>query len=808
MIQIGKIIQIMEMDGREYNTIKEIQSAIDGLNDNEQHTVKLIHDTYMCSSDNLAINEDKDIELDLNGYTLETSCENTITNNGKLKITDGSEAKKGRMQGVAKVFIDNKKDLVVDEGEYDSTNYMSIHYDSKYLSKIITNTGNITWEGAKILLNLGNTYGIDNQESGTINWKTGTIEANQSTSHHQYGIYIEKSGNINIETMTFNNRGVNGSWSSRLYQYGIYSNNSSNEKTTITINDFQRNVLTDTRRGIVYGIGGNKLIVNIKNGNFIDCDYAISLNDSDINITEGNFQDKINIGTNSIAKINNGTIGGIEVNGQLTINNGQITSLSTKNANAKITMNNGSILNENGNGVQLDYGEFTLLGGTIESKNSNGVYINDNKAKFTMGDNTNAVSTDVPQVKGNTYGVYVKSGEFDFYDGKITGNTKAIYGGVKNKPENYKVQYSDTDEKVAFLDIDAEVEKIVSVDGVYFSDFESALDHAMNNGMGTILVHKEIDLPTTMIVDADTDITINLNGHSLNAKLDNTIFTNNGALTIIDEIVDETEDGDSDSADGDSDSADGNTDDGEEVQSVASKIENTQGYVVINNKTLTVGRKDNGLIKTTPVLKGQTTAIQNKGTFYWYDGVIDGNEITEEETQSARISSLARQIKAGADNMLKEAEKKILPLVQNPNIKLDTEKPIWTQGPVTATIYTTDRIILDIKNETANVETRSLTVKKVWEMPDEEAQNYKSTIQLMKIVDGKKEAVKNKEGNNITVEIIGNNSKTLENIPVYKGTERIEYALEEIKVQRRISEDEWEDVPMTDFNVTYNQMSN
>ena len=78
----------------------------------------------------------------------------------------------------------------------------------------------------------------------------------------------------------------------------------------------------------------------------------------------------------------------------------------------------------------------------------------------------------------------------------------------------------------------------------------------------------------------------------------------------------------------------------------------------------------------------------------------------------------------------------------------------------------------------------------------------------MKIVDGKKEAVKNKEGNNITVEIIGNNSKTLENIPVYKGTERIEYALEEIKVQRRISEDEWEDVPMTDFNVTYNQMSN
>ena len=59
-----------------------------------------------------------------------------------------------------------------------------------------------------------------------------------------------------------------------------------------------------------------------------------------------------------------------------------------------------------------------------------------------------------------------------------------------------------------------------------------------------------------------------------------------------------------------------------------------------------------------------------------------------------------------------------------------------------------------------------------------------------------------------TVEIIGNNSETFKDIPAYRGTVKIEYALEEIKVQRKTAEGKWEDVPMTDFNVTYKQMSN
>ncbi len=832
-------IEIMEINKQKYTKIEDIQNAIEQLTDGEEHTIKVINTMYMFLDDNIEIPENKNIILDLNGNEIITTSKNAILNNGTLKIVDNSETeKKGKILGTAEVIIKNKRDLTINGGCCNTINYTYYYYntDRKFV-KAIENEGNLTWQNGDLDVYGGNNYGIHNKGTGTINWengvmnleaprvnlsgiytdssgkidwKTGTINMNYSEySVSEYAFHIVGTGELNINDVIYNN---NNQYYS-CYNYFIYTNNKNQDKNTINIDNFKRG--TVSTNGYMYGIGGSNANVNIKNGTFSGFNQReIDLGNSVVNITGGTFGNLIAINGNVTVEGNETNINKIINYQDLLIEDGTIKYVESNGNNANTIMTGGNIHATTGNAVLVNSnGKFTLKGGTIESEGGNAVQID--RGTFIMGDNTNAVSTDVPQVNGNTYGVCVNSGEFDFYDGTITGNTKAIYGGVKNKPENYKVQYSDTDEKVAFLDIDAQVEKVVSVDGVYFSDFESALDHAMNNRRGTILVHKEMDLPNSMTIDDNTDITINLNGHSLKAELDNTIFTNNGALTIIDEIVDETEDGDtdsaggdSDSADSDSDSSDGNTDDGEEVQSVVSKIENTKGYVVINNKTLTVGRKDNGLIKTTPVLKGQTTAIQNNGTFYWYDGVIDGEEITEEKTQSAKISSLARQIKAGADNMLNEAGKKILPLIQNPSIKLDTEKPIWTKGPVTATIYTTDRIILDIKNETANVEKRSLTVKKVWEMPDEEAQNYKSTIQLMRIIKGKKEAVTDKKGNNLTVEIIGNNSATFEDLPVYKGKEKIEYVLEEIKVQRRTSENEWEDVPMTDFNVTYNQMSN
>ena len=102
-----------------------------------------------------------------------------------------------------------------------------------------------------------------------------------------------------------------------------------------------------------------------------------------------------------------------------------------------------------------------------------------------------------------------------------------------------------------------------------------------------------------------------------------------------------------------------------------------------------------------------------------------------------------------------------------------------------------------------NTEFKNITVKKVWEMNDVEAENYKATIQLMRVKDGEKIPLLDKDGNEIKVEIIGNRTNTIENVPVNNGGGPIkEYALKEIKVEKRV-EDKWEEVSLTQFDVSY-----
>ncbi len=104
-----------------------------------------------------------------------------------------------------------------------------------------------------------------------------------------------------------------------------------------------------------------------------------------------------------------------------------------------------------------------------------------------------------------------------------------------------------------------------------------------------------------------------------------------------------------------------------------------------------------------------------------------------------------------------------------------------------------------------NTQFKTVKVKKTWEMSDDEAENYRATIQLMRIVDGEKLPFEDKEGKICTVQITGNNVKNIDNVPVYKGGNAIEYALKEIRIEKRKSpnEDDWEEVPLTQFNVSY-----
>ncbi len=822
-------ISIFEMDGENYNTIEDAQKAINDITDNNEHTINVINDTYMTKSENITIPNGKNIKLNLNGHSIETSSTNAIKNNGKLEIIGKDNNDKGTILGVSKLIIDNYGELTINGGTYNS-----INYDSEDYTKVINNTNKVTWRTGNLTLDEGHNYGIYNTGEGIIDWKDGHIRANQITGNQygiytdssnevnwsngdiflnttelltQYGIYIKGKGNVNIEKIKFNNIGYNEGASYVLeysHQYAIYVNDpNAKDGTTISnikISDFQRETSEGSRKGKVYGIYGSYANLNLENGNFTEFDDAINLSNSTINIKNGNYKDNIVIQKGSGLTIIDGNIDTIDNHGNVTINGGNINYLTTDTG--EVTMNQGSINNtgydgktKNNGVVEITGGTFTLLGGTINSSTADGVDIQ--RGTFIMGNNEDAVSTDTPQVTGLVYGVHKETeGNFNFYDGIIKGSTEAINGGVTVMPQNYKVRYESEDEDVdnnniATLEIDAQIDKIVSVNGVFFDKFETAISHAVNNGSGKVIVYSPITITQPMTITEKANITINLNGHSITAEMEEAIFTNKGHLTIIDEVENPEED----------------NGDNENDKKTVSKIENSKGCVVINKSTLTIGTQDNNVIKETPVLNGEQDAIQNEGTIYWNDGTIDGTAAEGEKEITKGTSILAKTIKANAEKILEETKEVINSIVQSPNIKVDKELPVWTNSPVTATIYTTDRIMLDIINDNGNVQTTSISVKKIWKMSEEEAKNYRATIQVMKMVDGEKQEVKDISGNLITVEIIGNDTKDIKNLPVSENGKKIEYVLEEIKVEKRTSEDEddWEEIPVTNFNVTYTE---
>ncbi len=175
---------------------------------------------------------------------------------------------------------------------------------------------------------------------------------------------------------------------------------------------------------------------------------------------------------------------------------------------------------------------------------------------------------------------------------------------------------------------------------------------------------------------------------------------------------------------------------------------------------------------------------------YYYDGEFDSNST---ETKEAKYNSTV--------TVSPSKEKDGYKLV---NITSENGENYSNENEVQLKI-SDDPEKNVIKFYYENTEFKTITVKKVWEMSDEEAENYRATIQLMRVKDGEKTPLLDKEEHEFKVEIIGNRSGTIKNVPVNKGGEPIEYALKEIKVEKRKSpnENNWEEVSLTQFDVSY-----
>ncbi len=809
-----EVIDIVEIENTTYKNMEDVKKAIQGFTQDKEYEIKVLNDMYICLSDNIDIPEETNVTIDLNGKQVEVSVENAITNNGTLTIVDESETDEGKIFGVANGIIYNKDELIINGANCGSINYNNS--SNTVYAKAINNTGKLTWQNGNLTVDIGNNYGIYNNENGKIDWIDGIITLNQSKSNQygiytdtdgdinwtngeidlnssitntvQYGIYIKKIGTLKIENIEINNKGYGSS-----LQYVIYGQNDYNvkEKNKVIISNLERKETDEPSTGSIYGINGYNMDLTVNGGTFRKFNSGdIDIYSSKIDITGGTFEDKIVVRSNTTGTIGKVNVDKIENNGgELTLNDTTVRNFIQNSSNSKTTMNNGNIINsQDGSALEISYGTFTILDGLIEAKNGNAVHIKGSNAIFTMGEVSDEnVSNEKPTIKGSAYGVYKENGQFNFYDGIIYGNPSALYGGVDNVPQNYHVEYTGDGETTATLEITSETDRIVSIGNMYFKTLQSAIRYA-NRSSATIVVYSELNIAEQMTIDQEAKITINLNGHNITATdLTGALITNNGELTIIDEPLEE--------------------EDGEQLES---RIENSNGYAIVNNGILTLGVKNDAVNDKTPNINGEPNAIDNKGTVKWYDGKIDGKSTNEEKEITNGASVLAERIKANAGNIISEIQETVQKAIQKPRIKLDKERPIWTNDSVTATIYTTDRISLDIVNiiDSEKIRVKSIEVRKVWSMPDDEAKNYRATIQLMKIVDGKKVPVTNEEGEIITVKVIGNAEETIDGLPVndQDGVE-IQYALKEIAVERRTSEEEndWEEIPLKQFIVEYPQ---
>ena len=412
-----------------------------------------------------------------------------------------------------------------------------------------------------------------------------------------------------------------------------------------------------------------------------------------INISGGTIKGNVAVNTYLFnIDISAGTIEGRNIGlscagGTVNVTGGKIkgsTGISADGGcqNGVINIKGGEVIGTSSYAVEdniLNYGvTINYTGGTIRSESGSAVYICNHtfeKTIFNMGNNSNEVTRETPILEGAVYGMENDSGTFNFYDGTIIGGTKAINGDVTRVPNLYKVMIADEGTK-AYLGLDLVIENIAKVNGIYYQSLDGAIDAAAQSS-AIVEICENIDLEEGVTIESDETVTIDLKGNSITFAGSNALITNNGTLNIIDSLGNDSS-----------------------VEIAEAIIENTEGYAIVNNGTLTIGDENIEGENITPHIKGNPNAIQNNGTLTLYSGKIDG-EYIERGTQTASITTIYKvannrtlytsSLKDLAQGM--ETSSAILP-----TIEVSSELPKWTNDSVEVNILANKMATVDITN--------------------------------------------------------------------------------------------------------------
>ena len=461
------------------NTYASLNAAIESCQEGENKQINLLKNIAIAETNKIIVGENKDITINLNGYTITTYTSNyAITNNGKLKIIDNSEEANGKIDSRAYgIIINNINNLTIENGTIIQEQGAWWYSQDNY---IIQNTGNLLVNGGTIYSYHQYVSGILSMNSGTVTVTGGNITMGGQAGEAIYAKYGESS-TINIT----GGKIVGGNC-------GIAANMS-----TITISDNAdvNSLSGGTSEGKITILGGTV-------GSVSNCDNII---------------------------MSGGTVGEVSTGGNMQVSGGIINSISN---GGKLNITNGTIKATNGYGIK-NGGTATITGGSITSTTAEAI---NNTGTLTLGVNDINISKTVPSIVGKTYGVK-NTGTFNFYDGVIEGETEAISGTVTKTPTDYTVIYENSNKK-ATLGIDALIDNVIKVNGLYYKTLQAAVTaiNGMASKTGTIVINGGIALESQVVIPEGTNITIELRGQTISYDKAEPAIVNNGTLTIVDYI--------------------------------------------------------------------------------------------------------------------------------------------------------------------------------------------------------------------------------------------------------------------------------
>ncbi len=434
------------------------------------------------------------------------------------------------------IIISGGKNIILDLNGYKIT--------SAIPEQAIKNEGILevidTSEGQTGIITTTEETTVKNVEGAKLSISGGTIENRTTQSIHNQGELIIAKGTINGNINGIYNDGngivkVTGGTVSSSYNYGIYNNNNGSIEVT-----------DGTVKG-AYGIYNNGNGTVKVNGGIIDSNinsvYSYGIynnNNGNVRVTGGTVS-----GRYGIYNYDNGTI---EVTG------------GTVSSNSRISGGSYGIYNcSTGNIIIGIKGDGQI---SQEEPYINGSYTSTSDSYIS-------------------YGIYNKEGNLYYYDGKIEGSTRGIYGNITEIEEKAELLISRDSTEV--IQLEAKETNVAKVNGTEYDSIQKAIQ-ACGQTESTIEILRNAEPGATLIIEEVQNITINLNGYTFNNY---TELQNKGMLKIVDSSAEKN-----------------------------GKIKSEYGIAVLNSGTMTV---ESGGISNSGY------GIQNNGTLNIEGGNITNN---------------------------------------------------------------------------------------------------------------------------------------------------------------------------------------